>query len=316
MSSDARRAVLRAPGVLEIEAAPPQCLPRGSIEVRVLATGVCRTDVHIASGADTIELPRVLGHEVAGWVEELGPAVLYGAFGCGACVDCRTGQEQMCPHAMFLGRTVDGGFADRVVVPGLRYCVPLGALDPVEAAPLADAGLTAYRAVRRSLPWLRSEGTALVIGAGGLGSFAVQLLRELTTAAIAIHEIHPGRRAAALELALGRASEWDGRAVDVVLDFVGSAATLHTAADAVRAGGTVVVVGNECEPGGLLAPLGPEVAVVHSIWGSLPELHAVVALARDGRLRLSSEAVPLESLGAAVARLRDGDVSDRLVVVP
>lgn len=317
-----RQVVLRAPGVLAVEPAPTITVGPGEIEVRVLATGVCRTDVHIVSGADPIELPRVLGHEVSGWVDGLGAVVLYGSFGCRACADCAVGEEQLCSRARYLGRTTDGGFADRVIVPGPSYCIPIGNLDPADAAPLADAGLTAYRAVTRSKPWLRPGGAVLVLGGGGgLGRFAVQLLRELTDSAILIAEVDERRLAAALALAPDRTVAFTGTAsasdgADAVLDFVGSAATLRVAAANVRDGGTIVVVGSEHEDGGLQVALRPEVTVVHSIWGSLPELVELVALGREGRLQLGHEALSLEGLETAVRRLSEGAVTERLVVIP
>lgn len=311
--------------VLSAAAAPLQVgvreipVPAGEqVLVRVLATGVCRTDLHLASGADAIALPRVLGHEVAGWVDGLGAVLVYGAFGCGACESCAIGDEQLCPEVAFLGRTADGGFADHVLVPSLRHCVPLGDLEPTLAAPLADAGLTAYRAVTRALPWMRTGGSVLVIGAGGLGSFAVQLLCELTGAAILVCEIDPSRLAHALASGPGRARAWTerDRGADVVLDFVGSASTLEQATASVRIGGVIVVIGSEHGPERLRVALRPEVTVVHSIWGSLPELVALVALAGDGGLRLSTEVLPLEAVNEALERLAQGRASQRIVLAP
>ncbi len=130
-----RRAVLRVAGQpLEVESFEPLPCRGDQVRMQVLATGVCRTDAHIVSGADPIALPRVLGHEVAGRVDGLGNVVVYGAFGCRSCLDCAAGNEQLCPWVRFLGRTVDGGFPDQVVVPSAQYCVALGDLDPLLAA--------------------------------------------------------------------------------------------------------------------------------------------------------------------------------------
>src|SRR6266516_1070593 len=138
--------------------------------VWVLAAGVCHSDLHMIDGAIGGPLSRVLGHEIAGHVEGIGEVLVYPCWADGTCEYCRRGLEQLCPAAASPGWTVDGGFAEQVLVPHPRFLLPLGDLDPVRAAPLADAGVTPYRAVRRALPWLTEGATALVIGAGGLGS--------------------------------------------------------------------------------------------------------------------------------------------------
>src|SRR5262249_31963335 len=162
-----RAAVLRAfgePLVLEERAEPE---PRGEeVLVRVRAAGVCHSDVHIADGAAQVPLPLVPGHEVAGVVDGLGPVLVYAAWGCGSCASCRAGDEQLCPLAAEAGWVCDGGYAEALLVPAARYLLPLDGLDPVRAAPLADAGLTPYRAVRRVRALLRRGDTALVLGAG------------------------------------------------------------------------------------------------------------------------------------------------------
>ena len=135
-------------------------------------------------------LPFTLGHENAGWVETMGPGatgfapgdpvIVYGPWGCGLCMNCRQGMENYCqtpgkPSPGGLGGT-DGGMAEYLLVPSTRYLIPLGDLDPREAAPLTDAGLTSYHAVKRSVHLLGPGSTAVVIGAGGLGQMAIQVL--------------------------------------------------------------------------------------------------------------------------------------------
>ena len=205
-------------------------------------------------------------------------------------------------------------------MPDRRYLVPLGDLDPVRAAPLADAGVTPYRAVRRAAPWLGEGGTALVIGAGGLGQFAIQYVRRLTKATrTVVVEPDPRKRERATELGAEEAHEpgaWTGSA-RVVLDFVGTDASLAEGAARLERGGLLVLVG---EAGGSL-PFGfrglpYEGTLTTSILGSLHDLRAVVGLAQAGELEWSVETLPLRQANEALDRLRAGDVEGRLVLVP
>ena len=149
-------------------------------------------DGSLRPGRGRFTLPFTLGHENAGWVETMGPGatgfapgdpvIVYGPWGCGLCMNCRQGMENYCqtpgkPSPGGLGGT-DGGMAEYLLVPSTRYLIPLGNLDPREVAPLTDAGLTSYHAVKRSVHLLGPGSTAVVIGAGGLGQMAIQVLKR------------------------------------------------------------------------------------------------------------------------------------------
>ena len=171
----------------------------GEVLVKVGGAGACHSDLHLLeapAGSRSITLPFTLGHENAGWVETMGPGatgfapgdpvIVYGPWGCGLCMNCRQGMENYCqtpgkPSPGGLGGT-DGGMAEYLLVPATRYLIPLGDLDPREAAPLTDAGLTSYHAVKRSVHLLGPGSTAVVIGAGGLGQMAIQVLKALASA--------------------------------------------------------------------------------------------------------------------------------------
>ena len=329
---------------LAVEEAP-QPDPHGTeVLVRVAGCGVCRTDLAIEDGTQSrVELPVILGHEVAGWVEASGPeatldgalpalgdpVVVSGGWGCGACDECRRGDEQRCERGRAPGFQADGGYAELLLVPHPRHLVALGSLDPVHAAPLADAGVTPYRAVRRAAPWLRDGARVLVIGAGGLGQFAIQHLRRSAhggTLRIVVSEPDARRRDRAGALGADAAPADDGPAAlrealgsqaDVVLDLVGSDRTLRNAAELVAPGGLVMLVG---EAGGTQR-FGFESPAVESwltttAWGSVAELRAVVAMAQRGELGWSVVRVPLAEAQAAHDRLRAGEVDGRLVLVP
>jgi propanol-preferring alcohol dehydrogenase len=321
--------------------------PRGpEVLVEVAAAGLCRTDLHIMSsppGTYPYALPFTLGHESAGRVAALGPAasgvdvgdsvVVYSRWGCGTCWQCAHGRDNACmrthrgPHGGGLGR--DGGLAEYLLVPSARYLVPAPGLDPVRAAPLADAALTSYHAVKLSLAQLHSESTVLVLGVGGLGHMAVQILKAITPARVVAVDL----RSAALKMARAAGadatlsadgltaehvrSETDPDGASVVLDFVGSNTTLALAAASVAQGGDVTFVGRgggelRVAPG--LIPY--ETTVRMPTWGTVAELAELVTLAAAGEINSEAEVYGLEDAVSAYGKLRQGEVLGRAVVVP
>jgi alcohol dehydrogenase, propanol-preferring len=318
----------------------------GEVLLEVRAAGLCHSDLHLMhwpAGTVPYELPFTLGHEVAGNVAGLGPGaegievgdsvIVYGPWGCGRCARCSLGEEHLCEADGLRGRGSglgrDGGLAEYMIVPSPRLTVPLGDLDPVAAAPLADAALTPYHAIRRALPWLRAGSGAVVIGVGGLGHVAVQILRALTSCRI----VAVDRREQALEIAARDGADVmlaaDGltarearraagaRGAALVIDCVGVEQTLDLAAGIVAPGGHVTILG----VGGGTFPMRfgavPfETSVVMSNWGTRAELADVVALARAGAVHVDVERVALADAPAAYERLEAGAVRGRLVAVP
>ena len=323
----------------------------GQVVVRVGGAGLCRSDLTLMrqfeAGMSGWGPPFTLGHESAGWVHAIGPGVagwkagrpvaVHGAWGCGLCPRCRAGIENYCedPAAAPVpcgggGLGLDGGMADYLLVPAARHLVALpDGLDPATAAPLTDAGLTSYHAVRRSWAKLRAGSTAVVIGAGGLGHLAVQILKATTPARI----IAVGTRESSLELARGCGADdtlicgpdtarlirraTDGRGADLVLDNVGSDTTLALCAAASRMLGDVTIVGfgGGSLPVSFFSP-GYEVSVQTTYWGSRPELVEVLGLAARGLLKPVTTVVPLEEALDAYHRMESGQVAGRVVVDP
>jgi propanol-preferring alcohol dehydrogenase len=227
------------------------------------------------------------------------------------------------------GLGADGGMAPCMLVPDARWLVGLGDLDPIDAAPLTDAGLTPYHAVQRSRALLRPGSTALVVGVGGLGHMAVQILRELTPATIIAVDARPEAQTLALELGADHAlapgddavaevlARTGGLGVDVAIDIVGSESTLAFAAAVTRSLGHLTIVGL----GGGVVPVGffslaYEVSVATTYWGSIPELGEVLALASAGRLRAEVHRFDLPHAMDAYRQMQSGELSGRAVIVP
>jgi propanol-preferring alcohol dehydrogenase len=318
----------------------------GEVLVRVAGAGLCHSDLHLMEwpeGTLPWRLPFTLGHETAGTVAALGRGagefaegdrvLVYGPWGCGTCVQCVRGAENLCLYRFGrpgagCGLGYDGGLAEYVLVPSARLLVPLGDLDPVDAAPLTDAALTPYHALKPVLPQLVPGSSALVIGVGGLGSIAVQLLRTLTPARIVAVDLREGARSLALRygaaaaldaagLTPADAREALGGGATLVLDFVGNDATLALAAGSLEIGGHVALVGLG---GGTFPMTFGTVPLEWSLrrpsWGTLPELHEVVALAASGAIEIPVERLSLEETLDGYRRLHDGEVEGRTVVVP
>jgi propanol-preferring alcohol dehydrogenase len=320
----------------------------GEVLLRVDAAGLCHSDLHLMAwpeGTLPYRLPFTLGHETAGTVAERGPGaggvtegdhvVVYSRWGCGTCWPCRQGMENRCQrsalelgaHGGGAGR--DGGLAEYMVVPASRYLVPIAELDPALAAPLTDAALTPYHAIRRCAHHLRPGATVVVIGVGGIGHMAVQLLRALSAVRVVAVDLRPEAlelaRDAGADAALPAAGltpadlreESGGHGATLILDCVGSDATLTLAAGSLGVGGELCYVGRG---GGSLAVapgnLPFECSVTIPSWGSISELVEVVALARAGAIRSEVERLTLGQAIEGYRRLERGEVRGRAVVTP
>jgi propanol-preferring alcohol dehydrogenase len=287
--------------------------------VRVLACGVCHSDLHVVENYFESPLPLVLGHEIAGELPSGERVLVYAPWGCGECRFCQATEEMMCPNGREAGMFQDGGYAEYVLVPSRRYLYPIGDLDPVNASTLACGGLTAYRAVEHARPWLGPGSTALVLGAGGLGQFGIQFLRLLTDATVHAGDPSDHKQARALELgaqSAGAPSGLEGP-YTAVIDFVGSNESLADAARLVERKGVAIVVGlfGGTVPFGLGA-VPHEAHFLSSIWGSRDELAELIALARREHLQYTVETLPLEQAQSAHDMLRKGEARGRIVLVP
>ena len=317
---------------LELAEVPEPAAGPGECVIDVVACGICHSDLHAVAGDYPTTLPVTLGHEIVGRHAELGNVLVYAPWGCGRpdCFACASGQENICRNSSEVGLVVDGGYAERVRIRDTRYLVPIGDLDPAMAAPLACGGLTAYRAVKHTLPFLGTpswssltnptgRSRALVIGAGGLGQYGLQYLLALTDAEVTVVDSAPAKREQALALGAHAAvapGEVEG-IFSAVVDFVGAQATLETAAAHAARQGIIVLVGlfGGRIPFGLgLVP--HETRLMTSIWGSLDELHELVALVQQHGIRSEVEHVGLADVAGAHERLHHGDVRGRFVIDP
>ncbi len=319
----------------------------GEVLIKVGGAGACHSDLHVMewpAGTLPYELPFTLGHENAGWIEAVGPGVtgwdlgagvaVYGPWGCGRCRACRSTLETLCERGAEIGAAGgglgrDGGMAEYMLVPDTRLLVPLGDLDPRDAAPLSDAALTPYHALKLALAKLVPGTSVLVVGVGGLGHMAVQLVRAISPADVIAVDVDRGKLELAREVGATATVEagedapeavrelTGGRGVTVVLDCVGTDATLALDAAAIATGGSVMVIG---VAGGTLpltfATMPFDASITHPYWGSAIELAEVLELARTGRIHAHVEHFPLDRADKAYQRMRDGTLSGRAVITP
>ena len=309
-----------------VDLEPPE--PRdGELRLRVLAAGVCRTDLALLRSGPPAG-PVTLGHEIVGEVDGR-PVAVYELIGCGRCAACARGEDNLCRSGPpeVPGVTRDGGMAEQVVVPA-RNVVELGDLDPAAAAPLTDAGMTALHAVERARRWLTADATAAVIGIGGLGHLAVQFIVATSAARVVAVDVDRRRIDLARELGaaggglIGEDALEDCRPVDVVLDFVGSQQTLDLAAGATARGGAIVVVGGGGGKLCITAAMGAgripdrEVTMIHTFGGGRRDLAKALELAAAGRVTTHVQRFALEDAGRALEALDAGRVLGRAVIVP
>lgn len=320
----------------------PDLADHDDVLVRVGGAGVCRTDLHLIDGwfADVLpsERPFTLGHETAGWVEAVGTnvtnvrpgdaVIVHPLRTCGVCWGCRHGEDMYCSASAFPGVNADGGYAEYLRT-GARSLVVLPEdVRPVDVAPYADAGLTAYRAVRKAAAVLRPGQTAAVIGVGGLGHIGIQLLREMTPAKIvAIDPSALGRELAeqtgadhvySPEQAVeGVLEATGGTGADVVVDFVGENGAPAQAIEMVRQGGSYFVVGYGGELAvPTLALILKEVTICGNLVGNYADLVGLMALVAGGRITLHTTTYPLDDAVQALDDLDHGRIKGRAVLIP
>jgi NAD+-dependent secondary alcohol dehydrogenase Adh1 len=311
--------------------------------VRVGGAGVCRTDLHIIEGqwaeAMGVGLPYTLGHENAGWVQEVGAAVTSVAPGdtvilhptptCGLCRACRAGNDMHCVNSSFPGLSGDGGMAE-LLLTSERACVKLDAsTQPKDVAALADAGITAYHAVRKAVPLLYPGTTSVVIGAGGLGHIGIQCLAALSATRIVVVDRNPdalklAEQIGAHETVVADGGQVDavkqltgGRGADVVFDFVAEQGAEQDGFAMTGNGGSYYVIGYG---GTLNIPtldvISTERNIVGNIVGTYADLTELMVLAQAGRVTLHTQKYPLDKAVDALHDLDAGKVRGRAILVP
>lgn len=333
-----------------VEVPDPEPGP-GQVRLRVTAAGVCHSDDHVMSWpaeSFPFPLPLTLGHEGAGVVDALGAGVagvepgesvlVYGSWGCGVCWQCSRGWENYCPRAPGLGIAppglgAPGAMADYLIVDDVRHLVPIGDLDPVTAVPLTDAGLTPYHAIARSAARLRPGGWSVVIGAGGLGHVAVQLLKLMTPTRVLVvdrrvEQLDHVRTIGADETVLADDGVDVASAIrdvvgpdgtTLVLDIVGVQSTIDVAVSVAGVGADVTIVGIGDPSAAAVVGWGRQahnVNVAATYWGGRHELIEVVELARQGALDIAVERFSLDDGVEAYRRMSTGTLTGRAVVIP
>lgn len=328
------------------DVAEPQIAGPWDVMVDVGAAGVCRTDLHVIEGQwepiQQPELPYILGHENAGWVREVGSAVtnvvpgdtviMHPLTSCGLCPACRVGEDSHCEYATFPGLNADGGMAERMLT-NARAVVKLErGTDPKAVAALADAGLTAYHAVRRAADVLFPGTHAVVIGAGGLGHIGIQTLAAITSAEITVVD----QSEEALELAKSIGADHtvlsgtgegvvtqqvlditDGGA-HIVFDFVGEQGMEKLSPRLLRPRGSHYVIGY----GGAvhldtIDIISREINVIGNLVGTYNDLVELMRLNSAGKVELRTKTYPLDAALDAMADLDGGRLAGtRGILVP
>ncbi len=321
----------------------PQATGPLDVVVRVGGAGLCRTDLHIVEGqwADksNVALPYTLGHENAGWIHSVGSAVehlktgdaviLHPLLTCGLCRACRAGDDVHCEASGFPGIDTDGGMADFIKTSARSVVKLAPGIEPAAVAALADAGLTAYHAVKKAVPLLYPGSTCVVMGAGGLGHLGIQCLRAMSATRIIV--LDPNEEALALTRGWGadetvvvdgkhvdRVLEMtDGMGAEVVLDFVGEKGAERDSWAMTRRAGSDFVIGY----GGTvdiptIDVISTERNVVGNLVGSYNDLVELMALNAAGHVTMLTHTYPLDAVNEAMDDLDAGRLRGRGILVP
>lgn len=320
----------------------------GELVVRVSQCGVCHTDLHLQDGYFGLggdrrlqlaqNLPLTMGHEIHGEVAATGAGVVspaagdrvavYPWIGCGNCSLCERDLEHLCARARSIGVYQPGGYAQYVLVPDARYAIPADGVDPAQAGLLMCSGITAYSALGKVADAAR-RGELLIIGAGGVGSMALEFARTLFDRVPMVADIDDAKLAAAAAVGaatwnlreddIGKRFRKETGGVSAVIDFVGAESTVEFAQRATGQGGHIVIVGLF---GGMLTAPIPLMAlrattIQGSYVGSLQDARDVLELARSGKVQpIPTDRRPLGAANAALEDLRAGRVTGRIVLEP
>jgi alcohol dehydrogenase, propanol-preferring len=338
---------------LVLEDIPTNRAPEEGVSVRVGGTGICRTDLQMIDGYfqeyAPVKPPVVPGHEISGWVEEIGSSVpegiekgdlivVSGGWGCGLCPYCKRGDDQICPNGRWPGFIgYNGGYSESVSVP-YRYLIKIDEkykLKPEEIAPLTDAGLTTYRAVKKARHNFGPGKSIGILGMGGLGHFAIQYAKILSLGSTILafdrnddkldfakqngadHVINiRGKKSEDIRNEVNKAT--GRKEIDVAIDCIGAEEVIPMGFSMLAVGGTYVstgLVGTQVK-----IPLFPFVAREYqyfgSFWGNYNDLREVMELAKKGSIVSRIEKFSLSDVNDALDRLREGKIQGRGVLIP
>ncbi|MCX5497240.1 NAD(P)-dependent alcohol dehydrogenase [Kaistia dalseonensis] len=324
----------------------PKIVKSTDVIVRIGGAGVCRTDLHIIEGiwkphmdpTGRRLLPMIMGHENAGWIEEIGkeveglkvgdPVIVHPKITGGTCLACRRGHD-MHGDGTFPGLDCDGGYAEYLGT-SQRNIVPLPrTLAPKDVAPYADAGLTAYRAVKKATRHLLPGERCVVIGAGGLGHIGIQCLRAMCAADIIVVDLSNAslelaKRSGADHLVKADGNEveavlalTDGKGAEAVIDFVGEKGTTAKGLAMTRPMGSYYVVGyGEDIRVPTVDLVISEKNIIGNLVGTWAELTELMALADRGLVELATVEYALADADQALKDLHHGKIHGRAVLIP
>ncbi len=338
---------LTASSWVSYEDVPDPVIAKSSdVIVRIGGAGVCRTDLHVIEGVwrphmdptGSELLPFILGHENAGWIEEIGPEVeglkigdpviVHPKISNGTCIACRRGQD-MHGEGTFPGLDSNGGYAEALVTSARNIVALPKTLSPKDIAPYSDAGLTAYRAAKKATRHLLPGEYCVVIGAGGLGHIAIQVLRAMCAAEIIVVDTSDVSLQLAQECGADHLIKADGGEVDAVLsitkghgaeaviDFVGEKGTTAKGIAMTRNAGSYYVVGyGEDVQVPTVDLVITEKNIIGNLVGTWSELTELMELAHRGLVQLETHEFKLEDANAALQSLHNGKIKGRAVLVP
>ncbi len=325
----------------------PQLQGPLDVVVRIGAAGLCRTDIHIQQGwfadahrAAGLQLPYAPGHENAGWVHAVGSAVTNVAEGdkvilhplitCGLCRACRSGDDVHCVNSQFPGIDTNGGYAEYLRTSARSVVKIDQTLEPADVAALADAGLTAYHAVKKAAPRLYPGTRAVVIGAGGLGHIGIQSLKAITAAEVIVVDRSEEALEVAKRLGADQTVQADGSHVDtvlemtdgagaqIVLDFVGEMGAEKDGWNMTGADGSHHIIGYG---GTVEIPtidiISTERNVIGNLVGTYNDLAELMTLQSQGKVSLQTSTYSLDAVNDAINDLNNGRIpGGRGILIP